>query len=199
MFKILSLVFLLSSHSIVFGFTVPAFTAVFDSKKKTVQIKWEHSSSVIKAYSIQRSADNNTWQDIAVQGTIENTVPRIFYFEDKSPSEGENYYRLRSTSATNQLVYSNSILIITGSSNKGWIMYPVPANDFLTLEYRGAEPLKGVINVFIQQSSGRIIHRLRSSSLIRTITIPVHNLGKGFYDIRVIVQGELVWKQRFVK
>ena len=28
---------------------------------------------------------------------------------------------------------------------------------------------------------------------------PVHNLGKGFYDIRVIIQGVLVWNQRFVK
>lgn len=199
MFKILSLFFLLSIQLVVFGFTVPAFTAVFDSKKKTVQIKWEHSSSQVKAYSIQRSGDNKTWQDIAVQGSIENAVPRIFYFEDKTPAQGDNYYRLKSTSAANGLEYSNSILVIIGSVNKGWIMYPVPAKDFLTLEYKGTEPIKGVINVFIQQSSGRIIHRLRSSSLNKAIIIPVHNLGKGIYEIRVIVQGELVWNQRFVK
>ncbi len=200
MFKILFLLILLSSQAIVFGFnTVPEFTAVLDSKKKTVHIKWEHNSAQIKAYTVQRSTDNKTWQDIALQRSIENSIPRIFYFEDKSPAEGQNYYRLKSTSTANEIEYSKSIIVITGSANKGWVMYPVPVKDFLTLEYRGAEPIKGVINIFVQQSSGRIIHRLRSSSLNKSITIPVHNLGKGFYDIRIMVQGELVWNQRFVK
>ena len=78
-------------------------------------------------------------------------------------------------------------------------MYPVPVKDVLTLEYRGIESIKGVINVFIQQPSGRIVYRLRSSSLNKKITIPVDNLGRGIYDIRIIVQGEIVWNQRFVK
>jgi len=200
MFKILSLLTLLCVSSVIYGLDiVPDFTAVFDSRKKVVAIKWQHNVSHIKTYTIQRSADNKTWKDIAMQQPVENSIPRIFYFEDNNAAEGENYYRIKSTSFASQFEYSKTVMVIKGAANKGWVMYPVPAKDFLTLEYRGAVPIKGVINIFVQQSSGRIISRLRSSSLNKTITIPVNNLGKGFYDIRIIVQGELVWAQRFVK
>ncbi len=200
MFKLYSFL-LLSGISIhVSGLnTVPEFTAVFDSKKRSVEIKWEHSAAGIKTYTIQCSADNKTWKDIAVQGIKPDQGSRIFYFEDKKPGEGENYYRLTSSSDLHEIEYSRSVMVIIPVPGKGWIMYPVPVKDFLTLEYRGAEPLKGVINVFVQQSSGRIIYRLRSSSLNRSITIPVHNLGKGIYDVRIIIEDELVWNQRFVK
>lgn len=200
MFKILFLLTLLSIQSVIFGLDlVPGLTAVFNTKKRTVEIKWEHNSPNIKNYTVQRSSDNKTWQDIAFQGSIENSIPRIFYFEDKNPADGQNYYRLKSATTTNQIEYSKPIIVITGSAKKGWVMYPVPVKDFLTVEYRGTEPIKGVINIFVQQSSGRIIHRLRSSSLNKSITIPVYNLGKGLYDIRIMIQGELVWNQRFVK
>lgn len=200
MFKILSLLTLLSVHSVIFGLdTVPDFTAVFDSKKKIVTIKWQHKAPNIRSYTLQRSGDNKIWKDIAMKQSIDSPIPLIFFIEDKSPAEGQNYYRLKSVYAEKEIKYSTAITVNTGSANMGWVMYPVPAQDFLTLEYRGAEPIKGVINIFVQQSSGRIIYRLRSSSLNKFITIPVYNLGKGFYDIRIMVQGELVWAQRFVK
>ena len=94
--------------------------------------------------------------------------------------------------------YSAAVMIIIPAANN-WVMYPVPVTDQLTLEYRGTEPVKGVINIFIQRNTGAIITRLRSSSLNKIITIPVSNLGKGIYDVRIIVGGEIVWNQRFIK
>ncbi|MEP7238054.1 MAG: hypothetical protein ABI685_09320 [Ferruginibacter sp.] len=179
--------------------TIPEFTAVFDSKKNAVLIKWQHKQADVKTYAIQRSLDNNTWFDIALQEVNPNSAPNSFYFEDKKPSVGENYYRLKSISSNGKIEYSLGVMVITGSLSNNWIMYPVPVKDLLTLEYRGSESVKGVINVFIQQSSGRIITRLRNSSLNKIIKIPVDNLGKGIYDIRIIVQGEIVWNQRFIK
>lgn len=179
--------------------TAPEFTAVFDSKKNVVLIKWQHKQADIKTYAIQRSMDNTTWFDIALQNVNPNSAPNSFYFEDKKPSVGENYYRLKCISSNGKTEYSLSIMVITGSLLSSWVMYPVPVKDLLTLEYRGSESIKGVINVFIQQSSGRIITRLRNSSLNKIIKIPVDNLGKGIYDIRIIVQGEIVWNQRFIK
>jgi hypothetical protein len=98
-----------------------------------------------------------------------------------------------------ETAYSVSVMVITASKPGGWVMYPVPVKDVLTLEYRGAEKIKGVINVFIQQSSGRILTRLRNSSLNKVIQIPVSNLGRGIYDVRIIVEGDIVWNQRFIK
>ncbi|MEO6254018.1 MAG: T9SS type A sorting domain-containing protein [Ferruginibacter sp.] len=175
------------------------FTALFDAGKKAVLIKWQHKPAAIQKYIVQRSLDKNSWADIAVQGIKENTDPRSFYFEDKEPQAGENYYRLKSVSNNGKIEYSLPVMIIIASPKEGWIMYPVPVTDLLTLDYRGTEPIKGVINVFIIQSSGRVLTKLRHSSLNKVIQIPVSNLGKGVYDIRIVIGGDIVWNQRFIK
>jgi hypothetical protein len=69
----------------------------------------------------------------------------------------------------------------------------------LTLQYKGVKKITGVINVFIQNATGSIITRVRSASLNNIIHIPVNNLGSGIYDIRIIIENEVVWNQRFVK
>ena len=200
MIKTLQLIALLGMQYHSFSANnVPKFTAVYDSRKNAVLLKWEHTSSETGTYIIQRSADNRSWVDITLQGINLTLDVKSFYFEDRKSDAGENYYRLKFIYVNGKIEYSPGIIVINTAVNKNWIMYPVPVTDLLTLEYRGTEKIKGVIHVFIQQSSGRIITRLRSASLNKNIQIPVGNLGKGIYDIRIIVEGNMVWNQRFVK
>jgi hypothetical protein len=178
---------------------VPEFTAVFDAGKNAVLIKWQHKPGDIKTYTVQRSLDKNSWADIDIQGVPQNSDNRSFYFEDRESNAGEKYYRLKTISGTGAIAFSPVVMTVIGSPKAGWIMYPVPVKDMLTLDYRGTEPIKGVINVFILQSSGRILTKLRLCSLNKVIQVPVSNLGKGIYDVRIIIGGEIVWNQRFVK
>ena len=90
-------------------------------------------------------------------------------------------------------------MVITGSPNFKWVMYPVPVKDLLTLQYKGTEPIKGTITVLIQRETGKLLTRLRFSSLTTVIKIPVSYLGRGIYDIRIIVENEIMWNQRFIK
>ena len=179
--------------------TVPEFTAVYDNRKHTVKIKWQSKSPDIKAFIIQRSSDNNGWADIALHQIKNSTENKIYYFEDSKPIAGENYYRLKCIDVNDKPEYTLGIMVIIGSSGYNWIMYPVPVRDVLTLQYRGLEIIRGVITVLIQGSSGKIITRVRSASLTKVIQIPVSNLGRGIYDVRIIVENEIIWNQRFVK
>lgn len=200
MFKTLLVIILSSTQYNCFSLhNVTEFTAVYNSRKNAVIIKWQNNATEIKSFIIQRSVDNKTWVDIAIQTKTPNNKFLSFYFEDKQPLAGENYYRLKSIAVNSKTEFSPVVMVILASPGNGWVMYPVPVKDLLTLEYRGNEAIKGVINVFIMQSSGRIITKLRHSSLNKIIKIPVDNLGKGIYDIRIIVQGDIVWNQRFVK
>ncbi|MGB4844563.1 MAG: T9SS type A sorting domain-containing protein [Ferruginibacter sp.] len=200
MFKILQLVVLVCiPYSSFCQENLPKFSAVFNSKKNVVQTSWHHKSSHIKTYIIQRSPDNKLWADIALQGISPAIGVKTFYYEDKNIHAGENYYRLKLVSVNGNIEYSLPVMIIVSSPVNNWVMYPVPVKDMLTLRYTGTEKIKGVINVFIQQSSGKIITRFRGSSLYTTIQIPVSNLGKGIYDVRIVVDGDVVWNQRFVK
>lgn len=175
------------------------FTAVYDSRKHVVKINWQSRSPNIKAFIIQRSSDNNAWADIALRHVNNSTANKAYYFEDGKPVTGDNYYRLKYITGDNKIEYSQAVMLITASLGYNWVMYPVPVKDILTLQYRGSEAIKGVITVLIQSSSGNIITRIRSASLTKIIRIPVNNLGAGIYDVRIIVEDEIIWNQRFVK
>ena len=179
--------------------TIPDFTAVYDSRKKTVKIRWQNRSADVNTFIIQRSSGNTAWTDIALQPNEKNAVSKPFFYEDRNPAPGGNYYRLKCIANNNKIEYSLVIMIIIGSVSNNWIMFPVPVMDLLTLQYKGSQAIKGVITVLIQGSSGKIITRVRCASLTSEIKIPVSNLGRGIYDVRIIVEDEIVWNQRFVK
>lgn len=178
---------------------LPPFSAVYNSRKQAVAIKWQHNSADIKTYVVQQSFGNKIWTDIALQEVSRPAEPRSFYFEHKKIGTGENRYRLKCIYQDGRIEYSLDVLVIIGAFDKSWVMYPVPVTDLLTLDYRGTEIIKGVINVLIQQPTGKIFTKLRYASLSRQIRIPVDNLPKGIYDIRIIVQDEVIWDQRFAK
>ncbi|MFZ1305253.1 MAG: hypothetical protein WAT20_01570 [Ferruginibacter sp.] len=200
MFKTLLVIGLVFNQMNSFGVSLlPEFSAVYNSRKKAVVIKWQHASAEIKTYTLQHSSGNKTWTDIALQEVGPVTANRSFYFEDKKFVTGENYYRLKCKYADGKTVYSQQVIVMITSATKSWIIYPVPVTDLLTLEYRGSEPIRGVINIIIQQPSGRIFTKKRYGSLSRQIKIPVDHLPKGIYDIRILVQEEVIWDQRFIK
>ena len=196
MFKILFTISLLNSLA---TYTVPEFTAVFNSKTNAVLISWKHTSPETGTYLVQTSADNKSWADIDLQAVTVDLQDKQFSFTDKKPFAGKNYYRLKFIAVNNEVKFSNGVMVIIPGAANTWVMYPVPVTNIINLDYRGTAPVKGVINIFIQRNTGTIITRLRSSSLNKSFKIPVGNLGKGIYDLRIIVGGEVIWNQRFVK
>jgi hypothetical protein len=200
MIKIFHLIFLISLQFSSFSSSqLPEFTAVYNSRKKAVLIKWQHISPGVKTYILQRSKDNKTWADVALQKINPYGQNRSFYFEDRNFAAGENYYRLKYIFTDDKTANGTNVIVMIGSATNNWAIYPVPVTDLLTLEYRGSEPIRGVINVIIQQPTGKIFNKLRYASLSKQIKIPVNNLPKGIYDIRILVQDEVIWDQRFVK
>ncbi len=178
---------------------VPGITVVYDAAKKAVNIQWQQQVSGIKTFVVQRSANNSNWTDIAFQGVSNFNPGKTYRYLDYKAIAGQNYYRLKVITEKGTEEYSASVMVINGAAAADWVMYPVPVKDVLTLQYKGIKKLTGVVNVFIQNVTGRIITRVRSASLNATIRIPVDNLGSGIYDIRIVIENEVVWNQRFVK
>jgi hypothetical protein len=177
----------------------PGITVVYEAKKKAVLIRWQQKQPGVKTFIVQRSNNNSEWEDIALQVIAEFNPAKLFQYYDYKSSAGENYYRLKCVGDKGQTEYSTSIMVITSAANSNWVMYPVPVKDMLTLMYKGADRIKGVVNVFIHNVTGRVITKVRSGSLNTSIQIPVSNLGSGIYDVRIVIEDEIVWNQRFIK
>ena len=148
----------IAANLYLFATTIaPGITAVYDAKKKVVNIQWQQKQPGIKSYVVQRSTDNSTWTDIAFQGIVNYDPGKTFQFVDYRAANGENYYRLKCVTEKAQIEYSTSIMVIAGAAESNWIMYPVPVKDVLTLQYKGANKIMGVVNVFIHIFIGKPI------------------------------------------
>jgi hypothetical protein len=178
---------------------VPGISVVYDAGKKAVSIQWQQQAAGVKIFVVQRSANNSNWTDIAFQGSVNFNPAKTYQYLDNNAIAGQNYYRLKAITEKGQEEYSASVMVIKGTTESNWVMYPVPVKDVLTIQYKGIKKITGVVNIFIHNVTGRIITRIRSASLNTVIRIPVNNLGSGIYDIRIIIDDEVAWNQRFVK
>ena len=176
----------------------PNLTAEYNSGRKQVELKWQNVDKRVTRFILQRSDDNNSWKNIFVLGLDDFSKKNQEKFNDRNPEPDKNYYRLQIFTA-DSVEYSAVIMVIIGSPANSWTMYPVPVRDVLNLQYNGSEAIRGVISVFIQNMYGYVLTRKRFSTLSRTIQIPVDNLGRGTYDVRIVINDEIVWNQRFIK
>ena len=178
--------------------TKPELNAVYDVSTKCVVLKWQHPLSGKTGYVLQRSQDNLNWISIYSSGSEENSKIRLITYNDFRFHSEINYYRLQ-TSHLGQIQYSEPLLIHIGTGIGNWTIFPVPVNNVINLQYKGSEPIRHVISVFIRNRQGYVLTRKRYSTLTRQMQIPVDNLGKGVYEIYIIIDEKVVWKQRFNK
>ena len=177
-----------------------SLTALFEKTSKTTKLRWQHIDKSITAYVLQSSKDNSLFTDVFLKQTTAISVGDFIKFSDNKSADGKKYYRLKIFRNSALYETTASIMMIKGNTANAWIIYPVPVGTVLNLQYNGNDAINGVITVIIQSvTSGTIFTKLRLASTTRNIIIPVSNIGRGTYDIRIYVGNEVVWNQRFAK
>lgn len=177
-----------------------SITALYEKNRNVIKLRWQHNEEEVSSYCIQRSSDNNLYRDIYTKNVNDIKPGDFLKYTDNKIGIGKNYYRLKINRYNASSVIYQPIIVIPGNSENKWSLFPVPAGPVLNLQYSGNNALQGVITVIIQSvSSGIIFTNLRLASTNRTIQIPVTNIGKGLYDLRVYVGNDVVWNRRFVK
>ena len=177
----------------------PGLTAVYEDQRQSVKLKWNHNDKRVVSYTLQKSANNTAWLTLHQIPVMKPEQYKFINYSDETPGDGKNYYRLQARLQDGTITATASIMVIMGKPGNSWLLYPIPVKDFLTLQYNGNALIPGVIAVIIQNSGGRIFHQLRFASSTRLIRIPVTNLGKGIYDVRILIGNTVVWNQRFIK
>lgn len=183
----------------VFPQNKTTLTALFDRNTKTVKLRWQNITDAF-SYSLQSSNDNNIFTDIFIIKAVNIPQGDFIKYNDNNPVEGKNYYRLKVYKNNTKVETLPSVMLVSGNTENAWLIYPVPVGPVINLQYNGNDAIEGVITVFIQSvTSGTIFTRLRLASTTRKITIPITNIGKGTYDVRIYVSNKIVWNQRIIK
>jgi hypothetical protein len=175
-------------------------------------------------YSLFRSEDGVVWTIAAANSVfIKYTSSSILEYKDDFSNEEKYYYRVKVYDTNENIVeISNTALVEnpknlrsenepsktkkfenrkvpSGGIKRSWQIAPNPVGDKLNLYYKGYDIIQGVINVIIQNTTGKIVLKYRASSKNKEIQIPVSQLNSGVYFIQIRVRDEAQLNEKFIK
>ena len=150
---------------------------------------WDGNNS-ISSYAVQRSYDGVHWSIVHSQpSTVSSSQPAINYYNDPSPLNGTNYYRLQTTGVNNVVGYSN-IIAVPNSDIK---ISPNPAKNILQIQGLPSNQKAKITvvdfagNEKLQTVSNNILYNLNTASL-----------KAGNYLLKIEMNDEVVTK-KFMK
>jgi hypothetical protein len=199
-------------------------TAITHPGKASVTLQWNmvnYPGST--AYTLFKSADGIVWEITAANPVFRNyTSSTILAYRDNFSDEQKLYYRVKIYDTNENIIDISNTAVVENPKNysanetlsaqkkattkspaittrNAWQIYPNPVGDMLNLVYRGKDIIRGVINIVIQDATGKAVVRFRAASSNKQLYIPVSNLHAGFYCIKINVVNEVQMNEKFIK
>lgn len=133
-------------------------------------------------FEVQRSSNG---VDYTVLDKVEgagNSVAVINYnYNDRTPSAGLNYYRLKQVDFDGNYEYSPVISVVT-IDEESFHFYPNPSQGLITFNFRGPEIDQAVISVY--NSNGIVVKTFSLDSGFHTTRLDLSSLEKGQYIVK---------------
>jgi hypothetical protein len=171
--------------------TLTEFKGVINNKQ--VVLSWKTSLEVNSShFNVERSADVVNFESI---GTVtahgNSSVVNNYQLIDRTPVNGNNYYRLKSVDMDGKFVYSSVIKVYLGDRTNVLItVSPNPTHGAIRVNFNGLE--NGVYTIVL-------INQLGQTQMTDKVTIsqsneqrtlrPQANLAKGIYMLHVYKDG----------
>jgi surface protein len=174
-----------SENCVPLPITLSSFTAQTQNNNATL-LQWATATETNnKGFSVQRSANGITWQNIAFVNSLapngNSNAPINYTYTDTHPLNGINYYRLEQTDMNGSKNYSDVRSVQFGVSIS---VRPNPVQSVLTVAgistSDAAYSLINVSGVTVLQGT------LRAGNENK---IPVNNIANGIYFLRITTNG----------
>jgi hypothetical protein len=180
----------LSSGGVVPGTTLPivltGFSAVLNSDH-TVTLDWNTQDEVnFSHFVIQRSADGETWVEIAtVEAKGNSEVETAYSYVDEQPLSGNNFYRLTEVNLDNSYVYSQVVVVRTTTALAQISLFPNPATNYVNVSLGGNT--SSVVTILLTSAAGqRLAEKQAIGGAGTIVSFAVGNVVSGIYIITVI-------------
>jgi hypothetical protein len=156
-----------------------------------VDITWEVSQDAGARYTVERSGDRETFRSVQTLSSDPSKAGR-YGWTDAQPLKGVGYYRILSTNATGQTMYSGVMRVNMSAADGSWKLYPNPAKAGeakLQLEQVPA----GSYRVLVLDQTGRQVAETRvehQGGSAEHVLLLSQRLAAGSYILQVM-QGDL--------
>lgn len=224
--KKLAVIFIALLFSCMSAFAGIQLIALTDAGNPTVTLQWNMVNYPGNtAYTLFKSIDGVVWEAAAANPVFRNyTASTILSYRDNFSDEQKLYYRVKVYDTNENIVdisntaaVDNPITATTHATEKpsrkknistekpvtisgnAWQIVPNPVHDMLNLIYRRNDIIKGVINITVQDATGKAVIRFRAASNNKQLHIPVSNLHTGIYFIKINVENDVQMNEKFIK
>ena len=159
------------------------------------ELKWITSSETgSRYYEVEKSSNGNTFNNIATVDAMGNSNIEQFYsYQDNSPFNGINYYRLKMVDIDGKYSYSAIASVVFNHGNQPYI-WPNPANTYFNV-IAGDEPLK---EISLFDVSGKKIAEMTNIIGASSVMLPIGTLSAGIYIVE-IKTNKMVYQQKLLK
>ncbi|WP_031530549.1 T9SS type A sorting domain-containing protein [Dyadobacter crusticola] len=159
-----------------------------------VVLSWATSSEAnSKNFEIHKSEDGRTWGRLGTvnaQGESSTTVQ--YTFQDKSPSSGNNFYRLKMIDLDGSYSYSKIVNAKTAYLSTFHIS-PNPVSDLVKFS---DFDMKSIKSISIFDMSGKEVHK---QDKVDSNEISVKDLPTGLFVMHIVQKNGVVIDRKFLK
>jgi hypothetical protein len=133
-------------------------------------------------FEVQRSINGNTWSSVGTERASGNSSGNKNY-QHLDVAGGNALYRVKQVDVDGKIIYTNILSSNCTQNNTGFVIYPVPAHDQLTIIIRSERASK--IQLRLTDAVGRLIKIIDAKIEIgnNSFGINVSGLAPGEYFI----------------
>ncbi|MGC9342420.1 MAG: T9SS type A sorting domain-containing protein, partial [Bacteroidales bacterium] len=158
-----------------------------DYDNKNILLLWSEQAAGALEYTIER-AENTTVEFIEL-GTIESS--KTFYLDKNIETNVQYFYRMRSTGmyGTGEPGDTVSALVLVSKTLlvEDLVLYPNPANDFVTISLQNNSGSIDEIGIYTLQ--GRLVKRISKVANNNEFQINITDLSSGQYLLKCNIGG----------
>ena len=182
---------------------LPMTLVSFSGQKTTnvVQLTWETASEQnVAQFEIEKSNDGRTFSLMA-SATAKNRSNTNEQYDvlDTRPTNGLNYYRLRTIDKDGAAAYSAVVSVVFGKSFSVNV-YPNPVRQELSLALDSQETQETTISIFDLQGKMVMSRNVSVGEFTPTQTLDMSHLAQGLYTIRIENENrEILDLKKFIK
>jgi len=164
-----------------------------------IMLEWTGNIPVEEShFVIQRSEDGEHFQTIGSTSAYLSESYTAYDYMDKTPSMGENYYRIKTVHPTIGYTFSNiAMAMVKPTANARVMVYPNPVNDELNIHFLEARNEPAILE--IANGFGQVIHRVIIDIPTTQYKVPLQNLPGGIYYVKFQNRTLKRYSQKIVK
>jgi predicted extracellular nuclease len=175
-----------------FSAPLPVRLISFNAKKANDQVlvEWKTAEESNNShFTVQRSADASSFEDIAViDGKKDSNTLQNYRFVDVAPLNGLSYYRLKQTDLDGASTNSRIVTVqMNGASDLEFTVYPNPVTNHISLKFAGKATTQSSFQYQILNKDGVGLFSGKGSvaEISRQANAALPILKPGMYVIKV--------------